>query len=204
MKKIYGLLLSAFITTIGFSQTENFNGVIRYHMMGDDVSQKDSMFIIFGKNQIRFDIYLPADTKKAELSTMIVNFGDSTIWMVNHDLKKYFVQQLSGFPQAVFNLAENNKIGLIAGQICQEYKGTMKHADGKIYEAATLICKDYSYAAISNFNLLGIQPVLANGKIVLAFRTKLVKENENTYIMAYKIESGNTDQWFDLKEYQRL
>jgi len=45
---------------------------------------------------------------------------------------------------------------------------------------------------------------LANGKIVLAFRTKLVKENENTYIMAYKIESGNTDPWFDLTEYQRL
>jgi hypothetical protein len=204
MKKIYGLLLSAFITTLAFSQPENFNGVIRYHMMGNDVSQKDSMFIIFGKNQIRFDIYLPADTKKIEHSTMIANFADSTMWMVNHDLKKYFVQPLSGFPQAVFNLAENNKIGLIAGQICQEYKGTMKQADGQTYEAATLICKDYSYAAVSNFNFLGIQPVVSNGKIVLAFRTKLVKENENTYIMAYKIESGNTDQWFDLKEYQRL
>ncbi|MBL7747299.1 MAG: DUF4412 domain-containing protein, partial [Chitinophagaceae bacterium] len=187
-----------------YSQQDNFNGVIRYHMMGNDVSQKDSMFIIFGNNKIRFDIYMPPDEKEAELTTMIVNFADSTILMINHDLKKYFSRPLSSFDQAIFNLADNNKIGLVAGEICQEYKGSVKTPDGKLFEAATLVCKDYPYTGTLNFNFLGMQPVVANGKIVLAYRTRLPAENENTYIMAYQIERGNTDHWFELKEYQKL
>jgi hypothetical protein len=40
-------------------------------------------------------------------------------------------------------------------------------------------------------------------KIVLGLKTRS-SDNENTYIMAYKIEPGNTDAWFDLSGYKAL
>jgi hypothetical protein len=42
--------------------------------------------------------------------------------------------------------------------------------------------------------------VVKGYKIALGWRTKS-QDNQNTYIMAYKIEPGNTTPYFDLSQY---
>ena len=48
---------------------------------------------------------------------------------------------------------------------------------------------------------MNIQPAVIGYKIVLGYRTKS-SENENTYIVAYNIEPGKVNAYFDLAGYK--
>jgi hypothetical protein len=86
---------------------------------------------------------------------------------------------------------------------CDEYKGEMTTKEGEVFEAACLISNQHSYIYNMDYNFQNIQPLVLGYRIVLGFRTKSA-ENENTYIIAYKIEPGNTDSYFDLSGYKAL
>ena len=73
--------------------------------------------------------------------------------------------------------------------------------DGETFEAAALISKQHSFIPVETYNFLNIQPVVLDYKLVLGYRTRTT-DNEHTYIMAYAIEPGNVDSWFDLSEYK--
>jgi len=68
-----------------------FNGIIKYRMTGDDPSEKDSMFIIFGENQIRFNMFMPG-YKENEVfeNSMIADFKDSVFYIL--DVRKKNIQ----------------------------------------------------------------------------------------------------------------
>jgi hypothetical protein len=78
---------------------------------------------------------------------------------------------------------------------------TMK--DGDVYEAAALVSSQHSYINTQDYSFMNIQPVVIGYKIVLGWRTKS-SENENTYIMAYQIQPGDTTPYFDLTGYKAL
>jgi hypothetical protein len=73
----------------------------------------------------------------------------------------------------------------------------MTTKEGDSFEAAALLSKQHSYISVSDYNFMNIQPAVIGYKIVLGYRTKS-SENENTYIVAYKIEPGNVDSYFDM------
>lgn len=181
-----------------------FNGVIKYHITTDDPADRDSMFIIFSDNQIRITMFLP--TSKPDViyeNTMIANSDDSTVTIVDKQTKTYRVEKWDRRNAGTeISLGYFKKGAPVLKIVCKEFSGEMKTPDGEVFEAAALVSNQHSFIRIEDYNFLNIQPVVLDYKIVLGWRTK-TSNNENTYIVAYKIEPGNPSSWFDLTGYTR-
>ncbi len=180
-----------------------FIGVIKYRITSDDPADRDSMFIIYGENQIRVTMFTPGIRPDEVIeNTTIANFSDSTAFVVEPRNKTYKVEKLSDRnKETVISLSNHKKTAPILKFTCQEYSGEMITKDGEKFEAACLVSKQHSYIRAMDYNFLNIQPVVLGYKIVLGYRTK-TSENENTYIIAYEIIPGKVDSYFDLSGYQ--
>lgn len=180
-----------------------FTGLIKYRMTSDDPSDRDSMFIWFGENQIRVTMFIPGYRADQIFETiMIARFADSSLLTLDPRSKTYKTEKLDSRNAGTeFMLINRKKTMPILGITCPEYSGEMLLKDGDTYEAAALISKQHSYISQVDYNFLNIQPVVFGFRIVLGWRTRS-SENENTYIIAYKIEKGNVDSFFDLTGYR--
>jgi len=180
-----------------------FTGVIKYNMTTDDPADKDSMFIIFGDKQIRFTMFTPGYKEGQIFETnMIANFTDSMLYILDSRTKTYKMERFADRnPDTEFDLLNHKKTAPIMKIICTEYSGEMKTKDGETFEAACLVSKSHSYIDAMDYNFLNIQPVVYGYRIVLGWRTK-TSDNENTYIIAYKIEPGDVKSYFDLSGYK--
>jgi len=185
--------------------SKKFTGIIKYHMTSDDPSDKDSIFIVFGESRIRVTMFIPgyrADQVFEKI--MIANLNDSTFLEYDSRTMTYKTEKLGARNKEIeFSLAPDKKTGKVMSFICDEYKGEMTTSEGDVFEAACLISKQHSYISIMDYNFQNIHPLVLGYRIVLGFRTKSA-ENENTYYVAYKIEPGNTDSYFDLSGYRAL
>ncbi|MFM2139458.1 MAG: hypothetical protein RJA57_1765 [Bacteroidota bacterium] len=176
-----------------------FTGIIKYRMTSDDPSERDSMLIIFGENQIRVTMFTPG-YREGQIfeNTMIARFTDSTLLTLDPRSRTYRTERLSDRNAGTeFMLLNRKKTMTILGISCPEYSGEMTLKDGEKFEAACLVSKQHSYVHTMDYNFLNIQPVVFGYRIVLGWRTRSA-ENENSYIIAYKIEKVNTDSFFDL------
>lgn len=182
--------------------SKKFIGVIKYRMTTDDPADKDSMFIIFGENQIRVTMFTPG-YREGQIfeDNSIINFLDSTFTDVDVRNGTYKSEKL-GLRNQNFEITLTNskKTTNILNIPCQEYKGEMSDSE-ESYEAACLVSDKYQYMSAMDFNFMNIQAVVKGFKIALGWRTKS-QDNQNTYIMAYKIEPGNTSSYFDLSQFQ--
>ena len=180
-----------------------FTGIIKYRITTDDPADKDSMFIVFGEDRMRFTMFYPG-YKEADIfeDNMIANFKDSTFLVLDNRSKTYKKEKLGERNSGtVFTLANHKKTAPVLKYTCQEYSGEMQTKEGDSFQAAALISKQHSFIAVADYNFMNIQPAVIGYKIVLGYRTKS-SENENTYIVAYKIEPGNVDSYFDLGNYK--
>jgi hypothetical protein len=180
-----------------------FTGVIKYRITTDDAADNDSMFIIFGDNQVRVTMFIPGSRPDQQFeNTFIANFADSTLTLVDKRTSTYRKEKIGGRNAGTeMELGYFKKNTQILKFFCQEYSGQMKTPDGETFEAAALVSKQHSFITTADYNFLNIQPVVLGYKIVLGWRTKS-SANESTYIIAYKIEPGNTASWFDLSAYK--
>lgn len=180
-----------------------FTGIIKYRMTSDDPAERDSMIIYFGESQIRVTMFIPgyrADQIFEQSS--IARFADSTLITLDPRTKTYKTEPLSARNAGTeFMLLNRKKTMNIMGITCPEYSGEMTLKDGDSFEAAALVSKQHSYISTMDYNFFNIQPVVLGYKIVLGWRTKST-ENENSYIIAYKIEKGNVENYFDLTGYK--
>lgn len=179
-----------------------FNGIIKYRMTYDDPADRDSMFIIFGEHQIRFTMFMPG-YKENEVfeNNMIADFRDSVFYIVDVRRKTYTIEKLgSRNPGVAFALSNFKKTGQILQTPCKEYSGEMKTKEGDVYEVSTLVSTKHSYMHARDYSFLNIQPAVMGYKIVLGYKSKSAN-NENTMIVAYKIEPGDTSSYFDLSGY---
>jgi hypothetical protein len=185
--------------------SKKFTGVIKYNMTSDDPADKDSIFIVFGENRFRVTMFIPGYREGQVFEkNMIANLADSTFLDVDVKNKTYKTEKLGARNAGTeFSLAPDKKTGKVMNFICEEYKGEMKTKEGEVFEAACLISNQHSYIYAMDYNFMNIQPLVSGYRIVLGFRTRSA-ENENTYIVAYKIEPGNTDSYFDLTGYRAL
>lgn len=180
-----------------------FIGIIKYRITTDDPADKDSMFIVFGEDRMRFTMFSPG-YKEGDVfeDNMIANFKDSTFLVLDNRNKTYKSEKLGAQNSGtIFTLANHKKTAPVLKYTCQEYSGEMQTKDGESFSAAALISKQHSYISVADYNFMNIQPTVIGYKIVLGYRTKS-SENENTYIMAYKIEPANVDSYFDLGNYK--
>lgn len=179
-----------------------FTGIIKYRMTSDDPAEKDSMIVAFGENQIRVTMFTPGyRADQIFESIFIARFADSTLLILDPRTKTYKTENLASRNAGTeFMLLNHKKFMNIIGINCPEYSGEMTLKDGEAFEAACLVSKQHSYLGAVDYNFLNVQPVVFGYKIVLGWRTKS-SENENSYIIAYKIEKGNTDSYFDLTGY---
>ncbi len=179
-----------------------FTGIIKYRMTTDDPSDRDSMFIVFGENQLLITMFTPGYKEGQVFEThMMANFLDSTLYTLDTRNKTYKIEKFSDRNAATeFILANRKKTAPILKFICAEYSGEMKSGE-ETFEAAALLSKQHSYLYAMDYNFLNIQPVIRGYRIVLGFRTKS-SENESTYIIAYKIEPGDVKGYFDLTGYK--
>ncbi|MEO7924219.1 MAG: hypothetical protein ABIR30_11125 [Chitinophagaceae bacterium] len=180
-----------------------FIGTIKYRITTDDPAERDSMFIFFGNDSIRVTMFTPG-YKEGDIfeDNMIASFRDSVLLVLDKRNKTYKKEKLGDRNSDVaFSLANYKKTGLILKYTCQELSGEMTTKEDDSFQAAALVSKQHSYIAACDYNFMNIQPVIIGYKIVLGFRTKSA-ENENTYIVAYKIEPGNVGAQFDLSGYQ--
>jgi hypothetical protein len=180
-----------------------FTGLIKYKMMSDDPADQDSMFIYFGENRLRFTLFTPGYKEGQIFETnMIANFSDSTLFVLDMRNKSYKIEKFGDRNKGTeFSLATNKKTGPVMKFVCTEWTGEMKTADQETYEAACLVSKNHSSLQIMDYNFLNIQPVIIGYRVVLGFRTKS-SENENTYIVAYQIEPGDVNSFFDMTGYK--
>jgi hypothetical protein len=183
--------------------SKRFTGIIKYRMTTDDPADRDSMFIIFGENQVRVTMFTPGYREGQVFETnSIISFRDSTFIDLDIRSGTYKIEKLGDRnPGFEFTLANSKKTGPVMNIVCQEYKGEMTTPEGDAFEAACLINNNYQYMSTMDYNFMNIQPLVMGYKIVLGFRTK-TSENESTYILAYKIDPGNTSTYFDLSPYQ--
>ncbi len=179
-----------------------FTGVIKYRITTDDPAERDSMFIVFGEDKIGITMFLPgARADQVIESNMIARFYDSSLLTLDPRNRSYRSEKLSARNAGTsFSLANFKKTKAILSVTCHEYSGEMALDDGEIFEAACLVSRQHSFLAAADFNFFNIQPVVHGYNIVLGWRTKTA-DNENTYIIAYKIERGNTESYFDLTGY---
>jgi len=182
---------------------KNFTGVIKYRMTSDDPADNDSVFVIFGQNKIRVRIFIPGYREGQFFeNTMIANFTDSSFTELDTRNFTYTTEKLAARNEGteLALVPTKNKIPILANS-CTEFKGAMTTKDQDEFEAACLLSPNHYFNAAMDFNFLGIHPIVFGYQIALGFRSK-TDQNENTFIMAYKIEPGNTDQWFDLSQYR--
>lgn len=175
-----------------------FTGLIKYKMTSDDPADIDSMYIVFGENRIAVVMFTPGyRADQLFQTTFIASFADSTLKVLDSRSKTYKTEKLADRNAGTeFTLLNHKKFMTILGVSCPEYSGDMTLKDGEAFEAACLISKQHSYLSAVNYNFLNIQPVVLGYRIVLGWRTKS-QENENSYIVAYKIEKGTMDSYFD-------
>ena len=182
---------------------KNFTGIIKYSMTSDDPADKDSVFVIFGKNEIRVRIFIPGYREGQFFeNTMIANFSDSTFTELDIRNFTYTTEKLSARNEGTeLNLMPTKKTIPVLSNNCAEFKGAMTTKNQDEFEAVCLLSPNHYFNAAMDFNFLGIHPIVFGYQIDLGFHSKTT-ENENTFIMAYKIEPGNTDSWFDLSKYR--
>ena len=181
-----------------------FTGIIKYRMTSNDPADKDSMFIIFGENQIRVTMFMPGYRENEIFeNNFIADFRDSSITLLDVRNKTYRYELFSSRNQGVeFALSNFKKTGQIIQIPCNEYSGEMKTSDGQEFQVAALVSKKHSYMNAKDYYFLNIQPVIMGYKIVLAYRTKSA-ENESSFIVAYQIIPGETSSYFDLSDYKQ-
>lgn len=180
-----------------------FTGIIKYRMTSDDPADKDSMIVYFGETQIRVTMFIPGyRADQIFEQTTIARFSDSTLITLDPRTKTYKTEHLLARNEGTaFNLANDKKTMSVLGVVCPEYSGEMILKDGDSFEAAALVSKQHSFIHAMYYNFLNIQPMVYGYRIVLGWRTKS-SDNENSYIMAYKIERGNVESAFDLSAYK--
>ncbi len=180
-----------------------FIGIIKYRITTDDPADNDSMHIIFGENQVRVTMFIPGSRADQQFeNNMIANMSDSTLIFLDKKNGTYKIEKLGNRNAGTeIELGYFKKSTQILKFLCQEYSGDMKTPDGETYQAAALVSKQHSFISAIDYNFLNIQPVVLDYKIVLGWRTKS-SNNENTYIVAYRIEPGNTAAYFDLGPYR--
>jgi hypothetical protein len=185
--------------------SKKFTGIIKYMITSDDPADKDSVFIVFGQSRIRVTMFIPGyRADQIFEKNMIANLNDSTFLELDTKKMTYKTEKLGARNAGTeFSLAPDKKTGKVISFTCDEYKGEMATKEGEVYEVACLVSNQHSYISNMDYNFLNIQPLVLGYKIVLGFRSKSA-ENENTYIIAYKIEPGNTDTYFDLSGYKAL
>jgi hypothetical protein len=185
--------------------TKKFTGIIKYLMTSDDPSDRDSIIIVFGETRIRVIMYLPGYREDQVFErSMIADLKDSTFLELDARKKTYKTEKLSVKNEGTeLSLTADKKPVQLLNFACIEYKGKMTTTDGDVFQTACLVSNQHSFIAAMDYNFLGIQPLVMSYKIVLGLKTRS-SDNENTYIMAYKIEPGNTDAWFDLSGYKAL
>lgn len=185
--------------------SKKFTGVIKYRITSDDPSDNDSVFIVFGENRFRVTMFIPGyRADQVFENNLIANLGDSTFLDVDTKNKTYKTEKLGARNAGTeFTLAFYKKTGKVMTFTCEEYKGEMTTDEDETFEAACLVSNQHSYISAMDFNFMNIHPLVLGYKIVLGFRTRST-ENENTYIIAYKIEPGNTDTYFDLNGFRAL
>jgi hypothetical protein len=181
---------------------KKFIGIIKYRMTTDDPASNDSIFVVFGENKIRVRIFNPGYLEGQFFeTTMIANFTDSTFTELDVRNYTYTTEKLSARNDSTeLTIMPTKKIMPIIGNNCAEFKGQMITKDQDEFEAACLLSPNHYFGGTVDYNFLGIHPIVFGYQIALGFRSK-TSENENTFIMAYKIEPGNTDSWFDLSQY---
>lgn len=180
-----------------------FTGIIKYRMTSDDPADKDSMIVYYGENQIRVTMFIPGyRADQIFEQTTIARFSDSTLITLDPRTKTYKTEHILARNEGTeFSLANYKKTMSVLGVVCPEYSGEMILKDGDSFEAAALLSKQHSYINAMYYNFLNIQPMVYQYRIVLGWRTKS-SDNENSYIMAYKIEKGNVESAFDLSGYK--
>jgi hypothetical protein len=185
--------------------SKKFTGIIKYRITSDDPADTDSVFIVFGESRIRVTMFIPGyRADQIFEKNMIAYLNDSTFLELDSRNKTYKTEKLGARNEGTeFSLVPDKKTGKVMTFTCDEYKGEMTTKEGEVFEAACLISNQHSYIYNMDYNFLNIQPLVLGYRIVLGFRTKS-SENENTYIIAYKIEPGNTDSYFDLSAYKAL
>ncbi len=183
--------------------SKKFTGIIKYRMTSDDPADQDSIFIVFGENRFRVTMFIPGyRVDQVFEKIMIANLNDSSFLELDSRTKTYKTEKLGARNEGTeFNLAPDKKIGKVMSFTCDEYVGEMTTKEGEVYEAACLVSKQHSYIQAMDYTFMNMQPLVLGYRIVLGFRTKS-EENENTYFMAYKIEPGNTDAFFDISGYK--
>ena len=183
--------------------SKKFTGIIKYRMTSDDPSERDSMFIIFGETQIGVVMFIPGYRADQVFEQhMIARFSDSTLLTLDPRSKTYKKEKLDDRNAGTeFMLLNYRKTAPVMGITCPEFKGSMTLKDGTNFEAACLVSNQHYFNGIVDYNFLNIQPVVHGYKIVLGYRTKSA-ENESSYIMAYKIEPGNMESYFDISQYK--
>jgi hypothetical protein len=185
--------------------SKKFTGVIKYRITSDDPSDNDSVIIVFGESRFRVTMFIPGyRADQIFEKNLIANLTDSTFWDVDVKNKTYKTEKLGARNNGTeFSLVPDKKTGKVMSFNCEEYKGEMKTIEGDIFEAACLISSQHSYISAMDYNFMNIQPLVIGYRIVLGFRTR-TPDNENTYIIAYRIEPGNTDKYFDLSGFKAL
>jgi hypothetical protein len=185
--------------------SKKFTGIIKYLITSDDPADKDSVIMVFGESRIRvtmFETGLRAD--QVFEKNMIANPADSSFLELDTKKMTYKTEKLSARNAGTeFSLVPDKKMTKIMSFTCDEFKGEMTTKEGETFEAACLVSKQHYFNSAIDYNFMNIHPLVLGYRIVLGFRTKSA-ENENTYIMAYKIEPGKTDAYFDLSGYRAL
>lgn len=183
--------------------SKQFTGIIKYRMTSDDPADRDSIFIVFGENKIRVTMFQSGYREGQVFETsMIADLTDSLFYELNTRNMTYTTEKLSKRNEGTeFSLMANKKTGQVMNLTCNEYAGQMTTSEGDVFQAACLVSNQHSYIYTMDFNFMNVHPLVLGYKIVLGFRTKSA-DNENTYIIAYKIEPGNTGSYFDLSQYR--
>ncbi|MBS1761209.1 MAG: hypothetical protein JST23_13910 [Bacteroidetes bacterium] len=182
---------------------KNFIGIIKYKMTSDDPVDNDSVIVIFGLNKIRIRIFTPGYREGQVFeNSMIANFLDSTFTDLDIRNHTYTVEKLSARNESTeLNLMPTKNRIAILNNSCAEYKGDMTTKDEDAFEVACLLSPNQYFNSVQDYNFLGIHPIVVGYQIALGFKS-ISDTNEHTYIMAYKIEPGDTESWFDLSQYK--
>lgn len=175
-----------------------FRGVIKYLITTDDPSERDSMFIVFADDKIKVTMFYPGyKANDVFQDNFIANFRDSTFIVIDDRKKTYKTERLGARNATTeMSLLNYRKTGTVMKMICKEFSGEMIMGED-VFEAAALVSSQHSFIPVSDYNFMNIHAVVVGYKIALGWRTK-TPDNENTYILAYKIEPGDPSTYFDL------
>jgi len=123
---------------------------------------------------------------------------------LEHRNKTYKTEKLNARNTGTtFEIGYFKKTGQILNTVCDEYSGQMMTKNEESFKVVCLVSKKHSFIPEMDYNFLNIQPVVLGYKIVLGYKTRS-SANENTVIVAYKIEPGNTETAFDLSLFRPI